>query len=360
MAIHRIKSATPFVYSEGLQVLRGLAALMIVFLHLSVAESRYGLIPGFKFLENFHLGAAGVDIFFVISGFVMILVTRNKQTSPRSFFANRLTRIYPNYWVYFLIVSVVWLIQPTWVNSSLPGTPGFIPAFLLLPSSGIPVVSVAWTLEFELYFYLVFAILLGFFKERLSLALFIFMACLVLIGTWCSSTNILLERITHPLILEFAAGAVIGQMLLSRKTSGSWLYLPIAIILFIAYQMGFAITDFVSGSDRFERVINFGIPAAMLVTGVVSLDMRYKVPYPKLFVAIGDASYTLYLSHILVISALGKLWQGVGLNQSVSNLIFILIGLLGCIGYALFAYKYIEQPLLSWTRKVTRKRFTFI
>jgi len=92
-------------------LLRGLAALMIVFLYLGVAEGRYGSY-GRQYLDGFRVGAAGVDIFFVISGFVMMLVINNKLTSPGIFLKNRLSRIYPNYWIYFIIVVLVWLVQP--------------------------------------------------------------------------------------------------------------------------------------------------------------------------------------------------------------------------------------------------------
>lgn len=340
-----------FKYSNGLQVLRGLAALMIVFLHLGVAEARYGTLFGMKFLEGFRLGAAGVDIFFVISGFVMVLVTRNKLVTPVRFLAHRLSRIYPNYWVYFLLVTLTWMIRPEWVNSSLAGTPDFLSSLVLLPSRGVPAVSVAWTLEFEIFFYLVFALLLWISRARVATTVALTMSVLVLLGVLFQPANIILERITHPLILEFAAGAYLGQFMLYKRVPYTVLMLPLSLLIFTLHQFGFELADFLHLGEDFERVINFGIPAVLLVLGVVALDMRYDIKYPRLLINIGNASYTLYLSHILLISAAGKLWSSLGLNNHLSNLIFDIILLLACVVYALLAYVYIEKPLLKRTRK---------
>lgn len=342
-------SSEGFSYSPGLQLLRGLAALMIVFLHLGVAEARYGS-DGWRFLEGFRVGAAGVDIFFVISGFVMMLVVKNKQTSPVLFLKNRLSRIYPNYWFYFLLVVLVWLVQPGWVNSSLPGTPDFLNSFLLTPSSGPPVISVAWTLEFEIFFYLVFTLFLWISRQHLAPLLAGTFIALVLVGAIYQPESLLLERLTHPLLLEFSAGVLLGHVLMSRQIPGSLLAIPVAILLFILYQIGFELTQIIPAGNHFERLVNFGIPAFLLVLGIVSLDMEYEIAYPDLFIRIGDASYTLYLSHILVISASGKLYQAIGLNELLSNFILI-IGMLGlCILFALLAYRYVELPLLTYVR----------
>ena len=343
-----------FSYSRGLQLLRGLAALMIVFLHLGVAEARYGS-SGWQYLDGFRVGAAGVDIFFVISGFVMMLVIYNKMISPVLFLKNRLSRIYPNYWIYFLIVVLVWLIQPGWVNSSLPGTPDFLSSLLLFPSSGPPVVSVAWTLEFEIFFYLVFTFFLWISRQYLAPLLISTFTVLVLLGVIYQPESLLLERLTHPLLLEFSAGVLLGRVLMLRQIPGAWLTIPVAVLIFILYQTGLELIQIFPVGIHLERLVNFGIPAVLLVLGMVSLDMKYDIAYPDLFIKVGDASYTLYLSHILVISASGKLYQALGLNEILSNFIFIMGMLILCILSALLAYRYLELPLLAYVRKALKK-----
>ncbi len=346
--------STALTYSPGLQVLRGLAALMIVFLHLGVAEARYGS-DGYQFLEGFRVGAAGVDIFFVISGFVMMLVVQNKNPRPVLFLKNRLSRIYPNYWIYFLIVVLVWMIRPGWVNSSMSGTPDFLSSFLLFPSAGPPVVSVAWTLEFEIFFYLVFTLFLWISREHLAPLLIGTFGVLVILGVIYQPESLLLERITHPLLIEFSAGVLLGRVMMLRQVSGLWLTIPVSVVIFIFYQMGFELTQLISVADHLERLVNFGMPAILLVLGIVALDMKYDVPYPNIAIKLGDASYTLYLAHILVISASGKLYQSLDFNESFSNLIFIMGMLVLCVYSALMAYQHIERPLLAFVRKSLQK-----
>lgn len=347
-----------FVYSQGLQVLRGLAALMIVFIHLGVAEGRYGALLGSRYLNGFRVGLAGVDVFFVISGFVMMMVVRNKALSPKLFLKNRLTRIYPNYWFYFLLVTMVWLVRPGWVNSSMTGTPDFLSAFFLLPSTGPPVVSVAWTLEFEIYFYLVFTLFLWISRKNLPLLLIMFFTILVLLGAFFKPESLLLERLTHPLLLEFSTGVFLGWLLMTKQIPGGWLAIPLALFIFLLFQLGYELTQVFPVEKHFERVVNFGIPATLLVFGVVNLDLRYEITYPDFFIKLGDASYTLYLSHIMVISAMGRIWQASGLNESQSNILFISCMLFAVVLYALLAYARIESPLLRYARKTGKGIFT--
>jgi len=350
MAVFSQTRHKPLTYSGGLQVLRGLAALMIVFLHLGVAEGRYGDLQGFRFLDGFKIGAAGVDIFFVISGLVMILVTWNRSASPGVFLRHRLTRIYPNYWIYFLLVTLVWLIQPNWVNSSLAGTPDFLASFFLVPTRGFPVVNVAWTLEFEIFFYLVFTGLLTLKSEGMGARIALVMAGLVLIGQTAEPQTVFLERITHPLILEFAVGAWLGSLILGKHLNWTPWTILLGVLSLVAYQLGFSVAAWLGLPDPFQRVVDFGIPAVLLVMGVISLDLKWEIHYPVLFTRLGDASYTLYLSHVLVISALGRIWQKFELNHVMPNMIFLLILLTACAGYALLAFRWIEKPLLIFLR----------
>ncbi len=142
---------------------------------------------------------------------------------------------------------------------------------------------------------------------------------------------------------------------MSRQIPTGWLAIPVAIFIFTLYQTGLELTQIIPAGMHFERLVNFGIPAVLLVFGIVSLDMKYEIAYPELFIKTGDASYTRYLSHILVISASGKLFQVLHLNEILSNFIFIIGMLVICILYALMACQYIELPLLTFVRKSLKK-----
>ncbi|MGZ8144984.1 MAG: acyltransferase family protein, partial [Methylosarcina sp.] len=154
---------------QSVQTLRGIAVLGIVGFHAMAIEKKYSggdrLLPDF-----FRLGQSGVDLFFVISGFVIMSVTRGRFGCPREtlrFLWGRLTRIYPAYWFYFFLTAAIFFIRPGWVNTSQGRHPEFISSFFLLPADRLPLVMVAWTLIHELWFYLVFSVLLTLNERRL-------------------------------------------------------------------------------------------------------------------------------------------------------------------------------------------------
>ena len=132
---------------QNIQALRGIAVLSVVFFHLLTIEQKYGgsrtILP-----DLFQFGLFGVDLFFVISGFVMVTVTRGKFQIPRQalrFIYHRVARIYPTYWVYSILVLIVFLLQPSWVNNSLGNQVDILSSFLLFPSRNLPLVMVGWS-----------------------------------------------------------------------------------------------------------------------------------------------------------------------------------------------------------------------
>ena len=121
--------------------------------------------------DLFRFGVSGVDLFFVISGFVMVTVTRGRfgrLTKAARFRWGRLTRIYPTYWFYFFLTLSVFLWKPSWVNTSLHEQADLLASFLLWPTASLPLVMVSWSLVNELWFYVVFTLLL-LFPERVLL-----------------------------------------------------------------------------------------------------------------------------------------------------------------------------------------------
>ena len=153
---------------QSIQALRGVAVLAVVLFHLLTVEEKYG---GSKTILSsfFQFGMFGVDLFFVISGFVMITVTRGKfqyHKEALKFIYHRVVRIYPTYWVYSILVLGVFLIKPSWVNSSQGNQVDILASFLLLPSQTLPLVMVGWTLIHEMYFYLVFSLILMLVPEK--------------------------------------------------------------------------------------------------------------------------------------------------------------------------------------------------
>jgi peptidoglycan/LPS O-acetylase OafA/YrhL len=199
---------------RSIQALRGIAVLGVVAFHSLSIEKKYS---GGDFLlpESLRLGQSGIDLFFVISGFVMVTVTKGRfahSGEMMRFLWGRITRIYPTYWFYFFLTVVVFLIKPNWVNSSQNHQFQFISSFLLLPSDQLPLVMVAWSLTHELWFYLVLAVLLK-FKEHLLFPSLILWGAIIIIFNLLATTDNLspAARIAlHPYSLEFIIGALVA------------------------------------------------------------------------------------------------------------------------------------------------------
>jgi len=253
---------------RSIQVLRGVAAMAVVAHHAFDGDTR--------------LGAAGVDLFFVISGFIMATCTGGR--TARQFLADRAWRIYP----LWLIAVLPWLFME-------PTTPlGIVRSLTLWPVYGhnyvVPALGVGWTLSFELLFYAGFAAALA---TRASVPLLIFGLCLVL---GLTTNNLLFWFVGSPLTFEFLMGVAIARMP-TRETFGTAAAV-MGLILFAVVPATYFDQSF--GGGAIFRVICWGIPAGLLVYGLRALEHRLSGRAFDLPVLLGNASYSIYLFHQLV------------------------------------------------------------
>lgn len=342
----------------SIQYLRGLAALMVVYHHCvnKILElNPDALIPYSGF------GNAGVDIFFVISGFIMWVTTVSKPQSPRRFWYRRIIRIVPLYWFFIFVIvitkrSMPGLLQSTQIdplhifNSLL-----FIPHFHPFESDQIwPILIPGWTLNYEMFFYFIFGASL-FVPTRWRLAaLTTTFLLLPLTGLLLAPGNALLITYTDKLLLEFLAGIFIGAFFvrgIALSPFFSTLSAATAIILLIVFE-----TSILPGGPR---LLNWGLPAVFLVMAALGLDKAGKIPRISFLQLLGDASFSIYLSHILSIEMVELCWQisGVRIDGLLSQLSFIILsfGISTFVGLAVF--RFVERPLLQRLRPLSRQRY---
>jgi exopolysaccharide production protein ExoZ len=269
---------------RSLQALRALAALMVVLHHIGGPDGFEGKIGGDPrvFDWAYLIGPSGVDLFFVISGFIMTVTTAQLTRgvrSARSFLLRRVCRIYPAYLVVTAAIFLVYLWRPDLVNSSQATRPDILASFLLLPQEGLPLLLVGWTLVYELYFYLVFAATL-LAPRRISFPL---------LGTWGVVVLVLHQLVTpdsSPFLrvagnlqnLEFLLG--IGAALLvtgRRKPSAGLLLLAGAGLLGASYLMAARAGHL---PDDWTRIVGIGGGCALLLCGVVVLELRGRFRTP--------------------------------------------------------------------------------
>jgi exopolysaccharide production protein ExoZ len=322
----------------SIQYLRGLAALGVLLFH---ACQRAGV--------SFGAGAAGVDVFFVISGFIMWTVSSRRAAGPGDFLLRRAGRIAPLYWTVTLLVVALDVLRPSLFPNMRLSPSHVIQSLLFLPHrdpSGLiaPVIVPGWTLNYEAFFYVVFALTLLLPVGRRSTWL------TTALGTLCLAGLILphgrwpaLDVYTDPLILEFAAG-----VWLAKAAAAGRLGRTKAAVAAIGAGLLIMTAVAVAGVDvnGWARLLCWGLPALLIVWGALSLEGAGRMPKLAPLKYLGDASYSLYLAHGLALSLAFKLIGGRGLAPLVEVLLAIPLAVV-C---GLACYRLVEQPLLSLFR----------
>jgi exopolysaccharide production protein ExoZ len=342
---------------QSLQLLRGIAVTLVIMAHAIDASGSFGnsYIKSFFYIENF--GAAGVDIFFVISGVIITVIANNSQLSPAHFFAKRCIRVLPMYWgasFFCWVISLAGL-WPVIKNQEILETLTIIP--ITKTSSG-PVLYLGWTLSFEFLFYLIFTLALRINKKHTPIIVFTVLAILVLARyTLPAITDVRLSFVTNPIILELLLGCVCGHIYLSNtKYSKAIAYSAMAtgilLLLFTVFngfgnisEMGYTL----DGSLSMLRVIKWGIPAFLLVTGMVLLEKNNALKIPAVLVTVGNISYSAYLVHIFCIMLVTTLWLRAGI---ASPDFFIVVAVIFSLCTAFFVYRFIEKPLTNYLNKI--------
>ncbi|KCZ98221.1 putative acyltransferase [Hyphomonas polymorpha PS728] len=353
---------------NNLQVLRAIAAYMVLLAHIEDIEAKRGI--GHILGRWTDIGDWGVDLFFVLSGFVMVLVSHHTLGGLRDagkFLWSRVTRIYPLWWLCLSALVPIWLFRPQLVYGGTQQEISLLKDYLLIPKSESPLLQTGWTLIHEMYFYIFFAALLMIpLGERRRLPI------LILWGTVAVSLGLILNPsrgeepvlrlLTHPMLLEFLAGA--AAAFLWRSTRGA-LGVPALAVGAAALIIG--MTLYVNGAlgadsggfithDR-ARVILFLPSAALLTYGAASIELRQDWKLTGLPVSIGDWSYSLYLTHMLSANFFGLVWGKVAMPGLLDNAIALPAIMLGCTLVAWASFTLFEQPVTGQSKKLGQRIF---
>ncbi|RUQ34012.1 MAG: acyltransferase [Candidatus Competibacteraceae bacterium] len=344
---------------ENIQALRGVAVLLVVFCHLQAIEQKYS--PGATFLPDWlDYAIASVDLFFVISGFVIATVTRGQFQSLSKaghFIFQRVTRIYPPYWFYSTLVLIIWLYKPEMVNAGQGHQINLLASFLIIPQDLLPLVMVGWTLIHEMYFYIVITVMMPIIPERIFPVLLVLWTLIVISGFLYFITNCdgnysaTVRVIFHPLTLDFIGGAAAALLLNSRILNNDRVIIAIVISIFLCSVIWFNINQSVLKIEGLLRVLLFGIPSLLVVYAAARSEINGTAYFPKSMIKIGDASYSIYLSHVLVLSALGRIWAKMATTGATAHVIMLVVMLLATISVGLLSYRWIEIPILNSIRR---------
>lgn len=339
----------------SLQCLRGIAALMVVVHHVLHQT------PGFLSVWTTNAWQAGVDLFFVISGFVMVYVTNNRERSPVRFLAMRAARIVPIYWFYTLAAAGLILILPSLFRSNEASIKHVALSMLFVPHETrdhdlSPLVKQGWTLNYEVFFYLLFALAMWIsFRRRISVSvttLVVFAG----IGMWIRLTGTSIGVAGfyfQDIILEFAFGMLIAHAFVSGKLDS----IP-RLIGGIAVLTGFVSIFALDSYATTARSLAYGLPAAIIIIGALAVEANISALRMPFLQFVGDSSYSIYLVHIFPIAVLRAMWPRLGLPMhGVAGLaLFLLTSVTLVVALGAISYYTIERKSLRWLRVAIERR----
>lgn len=319
----------------GLQYLRGIAATGVVMFHVSAAAG-----------TPWRIGAWGVDLFFVLSGFLMIAIT-DGGARPWLFFKDRLLRVAPLYWIATAAMVAIGLIG---IAPNLALDPARIVAsFAFIPygevnARGItlPILPVGWTLNAEMLFYTIFAFILFLPRFRM-LALTLVIGGLVAAGVLLRPTGAIAAAWTHPIMLEFVAGGWLGMAWVrpARRRLIAALLL-VALLLWISKPVGSGLSGGLAGAA-----------VTLVVMTVLVFEQRGAgIPEWRPLRLLGDASYSIYLWQVFPLQFCFIIGARLGLPIGL----VAAIAFVAAIGGGILAYLLLERPLLkALHRRQTRR-----
>jgi peptidoglycan/LPS O-acetylase OafA/YrhL len=356
---------------DWLQSLRGVAALLVVFAH------SYYFLQGTEYdaLARSILlpGAMGVDIFFLISGFIMTLTTRQNDGSlitTSTFLIKRFFRVWPIYAI--LTIAAVFLLRPSGFLNDPTGQITLIKSLSFLPvnPSTPPYFGLAyglgWTLNFEMYFYAILGISLLAKNYRWPVFyswIFITIVAIPLTATGMISLSakhdyqfslIYLNQIANPIILLFVAGVITGKLYLSEFVIKNKTYARVLSALTVLVALAWAY----SGIPDFHGMLGWGLPITVAFLTVAISSKTLKFNPPRWIIWIGEISYSLYLTHRLTQVSCTKILEFIGAESFGKTWLFVILTTLLSILMASIFYYLVEKKIAVALQRLTKSRTT--
>ncbi|HEY3849311.1 MAG TPA: acyltransferase [Acetobacteraceae bacterium] len=328
----------------SIQAARGIAALAVVLCHA-------GTVLGDPFGGVLRVGHAGVDFFFVLSGFVIATAHRNDLGRPSlvsSYARKRLVRIFPIYWGATTIALCLWWLGIIPLSNLRPG--GIVMSLLLLPQHIEPTLGVAWTLQHEMLFYVAFAILI--LHRGIGIGVFAVWACFAALQLFSAPSE--LPWAPTELLTGFVGSSYNLQFGLGIAVALPWRYRPpFPQVLAAAGAAGLLLT---AAAEHASQIVYlgqagqalFGMSSALVILGLAAAERHGNLRAGRFLVFIGSASYAIYLIHVPVLIGL---CSATGLKLMPPWISVIVLAMAGT-GAGVALHMAIERPMLHVLRSL--------
>jgi peptidoglycan/LPS O-acetylase OafA/YrhL len=332
-----------------LQFLRAIAALLVLSGHALGMATRLGG------QERLHLPTGiGVDLFFAISGFIMIYASDRLFTKSgvgREFLIRRIGRVAPLYWISTTAMLCTMVLGSRgWAG--LPDLSYILCSYLFIPNDAFgsvggiafPLLSLGWTLNYEMLFYAVFSTFLFLPRAKAIFCVTAAMIVLVLLGLNFGPTSVIPKTWSQAIILEFALGMFIGHVFLNG------LRMPrIVSVAVLGLAIGWValdpagLTAFKQTPNDFRRLIGWGVPAVFVLGSLILTSWRMPPMVERPATLLGNASYSLYLTHPFVLVLVERAWAQLVGAQFLPAM--VLSGIALAIVIAVAVHNMVERPI---------------
>jgi exopolysaccharide production protein ExoZ len=345
---------------SNIQVLRAFAALAVVWRHMTMwfePDLGYGLV---------HAGRAGVDVFFVISGFIMFHTTQDHSRSTLEFWKDRVIRIVPLYWLMIALTVGLFLLRlpadevKAFDAGDLAANLFFIPN-IRADGDWNPIVNAGWTLTYEMYFYAVFGLTFLIRSQAKALALII----AFFVGIWfvsmATDIGFVFFRWAQPISLEFAAGGCLALLFRARIAPSKTLAIASGILLIAGGIVAILINGWIFGDATAEptplRALLYGPPAVAIVAAGLLMEKAGVVWNSRTLLFLGAASYSIYLVHSVTLQYTSLIWRDWFGASPVAMPAFALAGMIAAVLVGSAVYIAIERPMHRWLKaRMSRRR----
>ena len=331
---------------------------MVVLGHLKGAAIQDAISRGHAFAHPSQIpfaGGAGVDLFFLVSGFIIVHISRRRATTRNaatSFLARRLARVAPLYWAVSVLTLVLAVIdrRPIPTDAAIAASLAFIPYDTWGTGEWYPFVSLGWTLNYEVAFYLVFAASIAVARQHCVLMATSVLGIAAAVGLIWPAESGALQFWTQPIVLEFAAGMLLAEAHERRqlRLHAEWrlLLLAAGIGLYVADPFGLFLRDVTD--NGLTRVCGWGVPAALLLLAAIAGPFQSRSLVVRTGLTLGDASFALYLLHPFAIAFCRRVIPALPVTPLVEVCIFCSAGFLLAVAGSVAANQLIERRLTAW------------
>lgn len=332
------------------QYLRGIVAVLVVWFH------NLHQLPGLENRFRIPLGSATLYLFIIFSGFVMVITTDGKKIAPLDFFQRRLIRIAPLYWILTLLLAAIVLINPVIFRATVLTPAGLIQSLFFIPHYSAsapaelwPLLIPGWTLQFEMFFCVMFGASLM-FKQHIPLLAITLIGGVLAGVVWGPFQNPLLRNYTNLIILDFVVGIMLGRFWMAGRLGVSW---HVALCLFVV-GLGLSIMGRGTPFSELTAVVGAALIASACFNAP-ALQWRNAA-----LLALGSASYSIYLTHTFTLRVFRWVWLNFqpGVPGFTGGLVFMLLAATSCIIVGGVTYRWIETPIGKYLSDYLRQRGT--